>query len=152
MTQKSSYEQHEEFINRSRKLAEIYELGVEPYPHYFRPSHNTEELHKHYDEADIGNSEEAANNSDQMMGIAGRLVLFRAMGKNAFGHIQDSSGRLQVMFNRDRTEVVGYAPTTSEAPKPLKFIEKKIDLGDILGIEGHLFHTQKGEVFVHRSF
>src|SRR4029077_5289370 len=36
-----------------------------------------------------------------------------------------------------------------EASTPLKFIEKKFDLGDIIGVEGHLFHTQKGELTIY---
>src|SRR3990167_11435710 len=47
------------------------------------------------------------------------------------------------MFNRDLTKVEGL---TSEEVTPIKFIEKKLDLGDIIGIEGNLFRTQKGEL------
>src|SRR3990167_694572 len=49
------------------------------------------------------------------------------------------------MFNRDLTKVEGLA---SEGLTPLKFIEKKLDLGDFIGVEGHLFKTQKGELTV----
>src|SRR3990167_10527454 len=49
------------------------------------------------------------------------------------------------MFNRDLTKVEGLA---SEELTPLKFIEKKLDLGDIIGVEGHLFKTQKGELTI----
>ncbi|HSX03640.1 MAG TPA: lysine--tRNA ligase, partial [Rhabdochlamydiaceae bacterium] len=59
-------------------------------------------------------------------------------------HIQDMSGRIQVMFNRDHTTVTGFSGTPELSP--IKFIEKKIDLGDIIGVEGTLFRTQKGEL------
>ncbi len=79
--------------------------------------------------------------------VAGRLVLFRSMGKNAFAHLQDETGRIQVMFNREATQVRGVeAGGESGELSPYKFIEKKIDLGDLIGVEGHLFHTQKGEL------
>ncbi len=137
------YHEHEEFKNRSAKLAEIRQLGVDPYPPMFNPSHFTKDLSDSYGESFTSHSEEAAEGATPFAKISGRLVLFRAMGKNAFGHIQDESGRLQVMFNRDLTQIDGLE---SEEWTPIKFIEKKIDLGDILGVEGHLFKTQKGEL------
>jgi lysyl-tRNA synthetase class 2 len=97
-----------------------------------------------YENAAVGHSEDAQNGTTPAVCVAGRLVLFRAMGKNAFAHIQDESGRLQVMFNRDHTQVEGFEPTAELSA--IKFIEKKLDLGDILGVEGNLFRTQKGEL------
>ena len=147
MTEKPEYHSHEEFINRSQKLKEIRELGIEPYPHKFHPVHNTHALHTRFEKADIGHSDKAEAGESPQAALAGRLVLFRAMGKNAFGHIQDASGRIQVMFNRDNTVVEGL-DSESEV-KPLKFIEKKLDLGDLIGVEGHLFHTNKGELTLY---
>lgn len=144
MTTKPPYHDHEEFQNRTQKLAEIRELGVEPFPHKFIPTAKADALHKSYDQKEIGHSEEAQAGKTPTATVAGRLVLFRSMGKNAFAHIQDSTGRIQVMFTRDETTVDGFTP--SEALSNIKFIEKKIDLGDIIGVEGHLFHTNKGEL------
>lgn len=139
---------HDEFQNRSLKLAELKSLGIDPYPHKFTPTAKASALHAEYDKAEIGHSEDAAAGKTPKVTIAGRLVLFRAMGKNAFAHIQDDTDRLQIMFNRDLTQVVGFNPEEKgeESLTPLKLIEKKIDLGDILGIEGYLFHTNKGEL------
>jgi lysyl-tRNA synthetase class 2 len=142
-TQKPEYHDHEEFQNRTRKLDEIRKAGIEPYPHQFTPTHTAVDLHTQFDSEEIGHSEDAAAGSTETATIAGRLVLFRAMGKNAFGHIQDRTGRLQVMFNRDLTVLNGYNQTEV---KPLKFFEKHIDLGDLIGVEGNLFHTNKGEL------
>jgi lysyl-tRNA synthetase class 2 len=64
----------------------------------------------------------------------GRLMAFRDMGKLAFGQLQDSSGRIQIAFKGDVLGLEEY-----------KFLTKNIDLGDHLGVEGHLFTTQKGE-------
>ena len=135
------YHSFDEFQNRKKKLETILEAGVNPYPAKFSPEHRAAVLAGHYEGDAVGNSEAASEGQTPTATIAGRLVLFRAMGKNAFGHIQDETGRFQIMFNRDLTTVTGF-----DGEKPLKFIEKMIDLGDIIGIEGHLFRTQKGEL------
>lgn len=144
------YHSHEEFQNRSRKLAELRQLGVETYPHKYTPKNQTKDLHTRFEKAEVGHSEDAMAGKTEPAGVAGRLVLFRSMGKNAFGHIQDETGRIQVMFNRDLTQVEGYKPSTNgeETITPMKLIEKKIDLGDIIGVEGFLFHTNKGELTI----
>lgn len=141
------YHGHEEFVNRSRKLAEIRELGVDPYPpKYVIHIQKAAQLALDAEGKEVGHHDEASAGTSQHVFVQGRLVLFRAMGKNAFAHIQDETGRIQVMFNRDLTQVEGFKPT--EELSAIKFIEKKIDLGDILGVEGHLFRTQKGELTI----
>ncbi len=144
------YHKNEEFINRSEKLKELCAVGVDPYPHTFAVSSTLHQLSAHWEGQEVGHSEDAAEGKTQGVCAAGRLVLFRAMGKNAFAHLQDETGRIQVMFNRDATALDGYEPTAEISA--LKFIEKKIDLGDFLGVEGNLFRTQKGEltIFVRR--
>lgn len=147
MSKEPDYHQHEEFLNRSRKLSEIRAHGIEPYPHKYSPTHSSEELLKKFSENSPGNSEEAAAGTTEFARLAGRLVLFRSMGKNSFAQLQDQTGRIQIMFNRDQTSLKGYTPTEgAEEATAYKFIEKKIDLGDIIGVEGHLFRTQKGEL------
>ncbi|MDD5055454.1 MAG: lysine--tRNA ligase [Candidatus Peribacteraceae bacterium] len=66
--------------------------------------------------------------------VAGRVVLFRSMGKLTFATLQDHSGRLQIAF---REEAVG--------AEEYKLLLKMIDLGDFIGISGERFTTQKGE-------
>lgn len=150
------YHSHEEFQLRTKKLHELKALGIEPYPHTFTPANTAKALHTAYDAAEIGHSEDGAAKKTPVASVAGRLVLFRSMGKNAFGQIQDHTGRIQVMFNRDTTIVTGYdaAQSTSgtETLTPLKLIEKKLDLGDIIGIKGNLFKTNTGELtlFAHQ--
>ncbi|MGE0198363.1 MAG: lysine--tRNA ligase [Simkaniaceae bacterium] len=139
------YHHHESFKTRKQKLKEIREMGMDPYPHKYEPTHQIRALQDKFEGSAIGTSEEAEVGKTDFARIAGRMVLFRAMGKNAFAHIQDETGRLQVMFNRDHTQVTGLPKDES----PLKFIEKKLDLGDIIGIEGHLFRTQKGELTLY---
>lgn len=141
------YHTHEEFLLRSQKLAEIQGMGIDPFPPKFTPNATLGELTALWEGKELGHSEEAAEGKTETVAVAGRLVLFRAMGKNAFAHLQDATGRLQIMFNRDLTRVEGFEPTAEMTA--LKFIEKKIDLGDILGVEGNLFRTQKGELTVY---
>ena len=141
MTTSPEYHSYDEFKLRNEKLAEIREMGVEPYPHSYKPSHHTVDLA----ELKSGTFEEGEAGSSTEVSVAGRLVLFRAMGKNAFAQIQDESGRIQLMFNRDLTTVNGL---NTDLIKPIKFIEKKIDLGDIIGVKGHLFLTGKGELTI----
>ena len=141
------YHQHEEFRNRSLKLAEIRQLGIDPYPHKYTPSCRVLDLVEKYKDKEMAHSEEAANGSTEKVLVAGRLVLFRSMGKNAFAHLQEGTARVQIMFNRDLTKINGLEPKEEDL-SPIKFIEKKIDLGDILGVEGHLFRTQKGELTI----
>lgn len=156
MTKKPDYHSHEEFQNRSRKLDEIRQLGINPYPHQFTPQHTTLDLHHKFDDEPVGHSEDASAGTTESVCVAGRLVLFRSMGKNSFAHLQDETGRIQLMFNRDLTMVAGFPetpPSQMENPQqdvltPYKFIEKKIDLGDIIGVEGNIFKTNKGELTI----
>lgn len=143
------YHKIEEFQNRSKKLKEIRDLGIEPYPHKFMPSHMAKEMIDLYKEKDLGHFDDAAAGETPLVKFAGRLVLFRAMGKNAFAQLQDESGKIQVLFNRDLSKVDNYdIEKSKEKQSHIKFIEKKLDLGDIIGVEGNLFHTQKGELTI----
>lgn len=146
------YHQHEEFQNRLRKSKELQALGINPYPHGYVPTHSVAELNHCYADSPIGHSEEAALGQTPAAKIAGRLTLFRSMGKNAFAQIKEGTETIQVMFNRDHTKFMGYAPEVvegEEAATPLKLVEKKVDLGDILGVEGNLFRTNKGELTLY---
>lgn len=143
MSQHPSYHEHEEYKIRLQKLKELSSYGVNPYPHQFHPTLSLEKLNEAYERNPLGDSQTAADGKSDLVIVAGRLVLFRAMGKNAFGQIQGGLGSLQVMFNRELTQVLGLENWEST---PLKFLEKKVDLGDFIGIKGHLFRTQKGQL------
>ena len=68
--------------------------------------------------------------------VAGRMMLKRVMGKASFATLQDGSGQMQAYVTQD---VPGYEEF------------KHWDLGDLLGVEGHLFRTMKGELTVHAT-
>ncbi|MGL4348704.1 MAG: lysine--tRNA ligase [Chlamydiales bacterium] len=143
MTELPQYHDTEEYRIRVKKLQEIRAAGIDPYPAVGPSSDSILAIQESYKETETGNSEAAMNRSTPIAIISGRLMLFRPMGKNIFGQLEDASGRLQIMFNRDVTTLTGYS---SSDITPFKFIEKKTDLGDFLSIQGNLFRTQKGEL------
>lgn len=151
MTTESPYRQQEEFQNRLSKLQAVRADGIEPYPHVYHPTEKAEVVTARYEGQEVADSHAAEKGESPRCTVAGRLVLFRPMGKNAFGHIQDESGRLQVMFNRDHTRINGLTAKEgdTESFSATKWMEKRVDLGDILGLSGHLFRTQKGELTLY---
>lgn len=146
MMTEPDYFAFDEYKIRTAKLKEIRELGVEPYPHTYSPTYTLKALNQKYEGQEAGSYEEAAARKSDHVRVAGRLVLHRPMGKNIFAHIQSGSDTVQVLFNRDVAKVAGFEGTPELTPH--KFLEKKLDLGDIIGVEGHLFRTQKGELTV----
>ena len=89
MAKLPDYHQQDEFQNRTRKLQQIRQSGVEPYPHKYTPTHTALQMQQQFQQAEVGHSDDAAAGTTEAVRIAGRLVLFRMMGKNAFAHIQD---------------------------------------------------------------
>ena len=82
--------------------------------------------------------DESLEDSDQaLVNVAGRIVVFRLMGKASFIKIQDSAGQIQCYVTRDEL---------AEGEYNTYF--KKLDLGDIIGISGYLFKTKTGEITV----
>jgi lysyl-tRNA synthetase class 2 len=111
---------------RLEKLARLRELGHDPYPATFHRTHTAQEI--------ITCFEELAEKAQ--VTIAGRLLSLREMGKTAFGHLQDGSGRIQVYLRRD------------SLGEELFALIKLLDLGDILGVQGVPFRTRTGEITV----
>ena len=117
----------EQEIIRREKLAKMRELGIDPYPaELFKVSHLVNEIKKNFKE-----------NSKVI--VAGRLMSRRIQGKASFAELMDSSGKIQVYFNRDEI-----CPEDDKF-KYNEFYKKLLDIGDIIGIQGKLFKTQVGE-------
>ncbi len=124
-------EETKDFIQqRRKKLKELRELGVEPYPHKYEPTHSTVDIHK-----DFGDRQETCDET-QTVRIAGRIMTKRDHGKSSFAHLQDGEGRIQIYVRRD---TVGAAPY---------IIYRRFDNGDIIGVEGTVFRTRTGELTV----
>ena len=117
----------EQQIIRREKLAKIRELGINPYPaELFNISHTADDINKNF----IENSKVV---------VAGRLMSRRIQGKASFAELMDSSGKIQVYFNRDEI-----CPDDDKT-KYNDLYKKLLDIGDIIGITGELFRTQVGE-------
>ena len=117
----------EQRIIRREKLAKIRELGINPYPaELFNISHTADDINKNF----IQNSKVV---------VAGRLMSRRIQGKASFAELMDSSGKIQVYFNRDEI-----CPDDDKT-KYNDLYKKLLDIGDIIGITGELFRTQVGE-------
>ena len=112
---------------RREKLAALKEAGFDPYTitKYDVTAHC----------GDIRENFEAMEG--QTVSIAGRMMSRRIMGKASFCDLRDGSDRMQVYVKRDDVGVDDYQGF------------KKWDIGDIIGVEGIVFRTQKGEISVH---
>ena len=124
-------EENEQIHQRREKLGAIREKG-NAFPNDFRRDHLAAELHDAY-----GGS---LPDSAVAVKVAGRMMLQRVMGKASFVTIQDGSGRIQLYLRRDAMPEGVYDD-----------LIKQLDIGDIVGAEGELFHTQKGELTVRVS-
>lgn len=125
---------------RLRKTEKIRELGINPFSAESFPKTISASLAKNLP---LKNLEDIYPSSEQPVAVSGRLVLFRSMGKLAFGHLADESGKIQICFQKDCFQVENLAE--NEEFSPMKFVEKCVDLGDFLGVRGDMFETKHGE-------
>jgi lysyl-tRNA synthetase class 2 len=128
----SLFEPHDQYLQRQKKLAEIEARGHDAYPHRFDWTATPAELVEKYTSADAA-ALEAAN---APVRVAGRIVALRLHGKAGFAHISGSGQRLQVYVKLDNV-----GPGTFE-------LFQRLDLGDFVGVSGHLFRTKTGELTV----
>ena len=115
---------------RLQKLASLRADGIDPYPARFSCTHSAATALSAF-AASEGQAERP------LVRVAGRIMSLRNMGKAAFAHIQDGTGRIQLYLRQDRVGEPAYA-----------FFLKDFDLGDFVGVEGPLFRTRTGEVTV----
>ena len=131
----SHQELSEQEIIRRNSLQKMRELGIDPYPAaQYHVNTNTKEIKQNF-------KEEKKNFQDVV--IAGRLMSRRIMGKAAFAEIQDHEGRIQIYVNRD--EIC----TGDDKMMYNEVFKKLLDIGDIIGVKGHAFITQMGELTIH---
>jgi lysyl-tRNA synthetase class 2 len=118
-------------IQRRETLNKLREMGIEPYPAALYPvTDYTQSIKDNFVES-------------KQVCVAGRMMSQRIMGKASFAEIQDSTGRIQVYFNRDEI-CPGEDKTLYN-----EVFKKLLDLGDFIGIKGYLFKTQVGEISIH---
>ena len=115
---------------RRDKLAAFEAKGVAPFGHRFEVSHHAKDVLEQF--GHLEGEEESA----EEITIAGRLMAIRGHGKASFSVLMDRSGRIQIYFKLD---VLG-------EEKYSQF--KLLDIGDIIGVKGHVFRTRRGEITV----
>ena len=125
----------EQEIVRRESLQKLLELGINPYPsELFNVNVSANEIKKNY------SSEKLDYKNIQ---IAGRLMSRRVMGKASFAELQDSTGRIQLYFNRDEI-----CPDEDKTMYNTVF-KKLLDIGDFIGVKGYVFTTKVGEISIH---
>ena len=119
---------------RREALAELRNMGIEPYPAAEYPTNafSTDIV------AEFKDDEEPRE-----VCIAGRMMSRRVMGKASFIELQDSKGRIQVYITRD-----DICPGENKDGYNVLF-KRLLDIGDFVGIKGTVFRTQTGEITVH---
>ena len=118
---------------RARRLAKVEaerERGRDPYPVRFDRTHTAAELHAAYDGIDAGSE------TDDVVQVAGRILLVRRQGKLTFATVRDGTGTVQLFVSRG---VLG-------DERHAEFDD--LDLGDWVGAEGTVMKTKKGELSV----
>jgi len=124
--------------NRLVKLERLRERGESPFPHRAERSHSISMATKHFSER-LSEEDKSGENGLEIT-LCGRMRSVRTMGKLAFAHIEDVSGRIQLLI---RADVVG--------KDRLKQFESDFDLGDFLQATGKLMETRTGEVTLNVS-
>ncbi|GAA4373418.1 lysine--tRNA ligase [Hymenobacter koreensis] len=125
----------EQELIRRQKLDELQQLGIEPYPsELFDVNFYAKEIHDNY---------HPELNNFQDVSLAGRLMSVRIKGKASFAELQDASGRIQLYINRDEI-----CPGEDKELYNTVF-KKLLDLGDFIGVKGHVFKTMVGETSIH---
>ncbi len=120
---------HDQLAVRRQKLEDLRSQGVDPFRSSFQPTYTAVSAVAAYVEG-------AEEENQPTVSVAGRLKFIRKMGKAQFVKIQDQTGIIQSYVRIDALGEEAYANF------------KKLDTGDIIGVEGTLFQTKTGEVTV----
>ena len=114
---------------RREKLAELQQNGKDPFViTKYDQTHHSQEIKDNFDELE-----------GKQVSIAGRMMSKRVMGKASFCNVQDLKGNIQSYVARDSVGEENYKEF------------KKLDVGDVIGIEGEVFKTKTGEMSIHAS-
>ena len=128
-------ELNEQQIQRRQALDKLRALDINPYPaDVYAKDFNSVEISKQFDDSPEKFAE---------ISFAGRIMRRRIMGKASFAELQDEQGTIQAYFNRDEL--------CPEEDKTMynEVFKKILDIGDIIGVKGNVFHTQTGELSIN---
>jgi lysyl-tRNA synthetase class 2 len=114
-----------------KELEEIRKMGFEPYPYKFDRTRNINEVIEEYSKIKPGEKIENVK-----VAVAGRIKSKRHHGKLSFAHIEDSSGSIQSFIGADNISEKEYE------------LFSKLGIGDIIGVEGGIIKTVKGELSI----
>ena len=117
---------------RRKKLDQLRDKGS-AYGNTFKPQNSAKKLHEEFGQF---SKEELVKKDIKNISIAGRIVLKRVMGKASFATLRDASGDIQIYVTKNNVDDSVYEDF------------KTWDLGDIVGISGTLFRTQKDELTI----
>lgn len=120
---------------RRQKLDELRQLGIDPFGQKYERSHTAKNILQQYN----NDSKEELQEKAIHVSVAGRIMQKRGMGKAAFAHIQDLSGKIQIYVRQDAVSTEQYKAF------------QLLDIGDIVGVEGTVFKTKTGETSVKAS-
>ncbi len=117
---------------RFDKAKELADGGLKLYPNTFRPEHKIADLRARFE----GLEHDDFEKMEAVFTVAGRVMARRDYGKSTFFDISDPSGRMQGYINKQSVDAETFA------------LFKKLDIGDLAGIEGRLFKTKTGELTI----
>ena len=121
---------------RRASMEEMRRRGIEPYPAAEYPvTGYSDEIKENFKD----------DEPERPVSVAGRVMGRRIMGKASFMELQDSKGRIQVYVNRDEI-----CPGEDKDLYNVVF-KKLLDIGDFVGVKGHVFRTKTGEISVHAT-
>jgi lysyl-tRNA synthetase class 2 len=126
------FEPRDQFEQRQKKLEQIQALGYEAFPREFRWTDTPSALVEKYGEKSAAELE----TDKREVRVPGRLVSLRLMGKAGFAHLQGSGKRIQIYVKKDIVGERGFA------------LFHLLDLGDLIGVRGHLFRTKTNELSI----
>jgi len=129
-----SKELSEQEVIRREALSKLREHGIDPYP--------AELFDVNVTAVDIKENYNTRKLDYKNINIAGRIMSRRIMGKASFVELQDSSGRIQLYFNRDEI-----CPGENKDLYNIIF-KKLLDIGDFIGVNGYVFTTKVGEISI----
>jgi lysyl-tRNA synthetase, class II len=126
------FEPRDQFEQRQKKLEQIQALGFDPFPREFRWTDTPAALVGKYSETPAAELEAGKRE----VRVAGRIVSLRLMGKAGFAHLQGAGKRIQIYVKKDVVGERGFQ------------LFHLIDLGDLIGVRGHLFRTKTNELSI----
>lgn len=132
MSQEVELNENELLAIRRGKLDELRSLGIDPFGRKFDRTHHAKQILEAYD----GLSTEQLDAEHYEVSLAGRMMQKRSMGKAAFAHIQDITGKIQIYVRKDALGETGYQAFDI------------LDIGDMIGVKGTVFKTKTGETSV----